>query len=69
FYVWARLGAIGLRGTYGDAFNTFHLSYTDTTGLSQTAPVPEPGTWLMLAAGLSALAWRRRSLSGARPRV
>jgi len=62
FYVWASLGASGLRGTYGDAFNTFHLSYADATGLSQTAPVPEPGTWLILAAGLSALAWRRRSL-------
>ena len=62
FHVWASLGPSGLRGTYGDAFNTFRLSYTDTTGLSQTAPVPEPGAWLMLAAGLSALAWRRRSL-------
>lgn len=55
FYVWAQLSATGRNGTYGDAYNTLHLSYADATGLSQTAPVPEPGTWLMLAAGLAAL--------------
>ena len=69
FYVWARLSAQGRNGTYGDAYNTLHLSFTDATGLSQTAPVPEPGTWLMLAAGLAALAWRRRSVAGAHPAV
>jgi len=60
FYVWARLSASGTNGTYGDAFHTLNLSYTDATGLSQLAPVPEPGTWMMFAAGLLALAARRR---------
>lgn len=60
FYVWAHLAAIGRNGTYGDAYNTLNLSYADATGLSQIAPVPEPGTWLMLAAGLAALVWRVR---------
>ena len=67
FYVWASLDATGLNGTYGKAYNTLHLSYADATGLSQTAPVPEPGTWLMLAAGLAALAWRQRSIASAQP--
>ena len=66
FYVWARLSATGRNGTYSDAFNTLNLSYADATGLSQLAPVPEPGAWMMFAAGLLALAARRR---GARRRA
>lgn len=60
FYVWARLSATGRNGSYGDAFDTLTMSFDDPTGLSQLAPVPEPGTWLLLAGGLAALAWRRR---------
>lgn len=66
FYVWASLSATGLNGTYGDAFNTLNLSYVDATGLSQLAPVPEPGTWLLMAGGLAALAWRRRIMGSGR---
>lgn len=62
FYIWARLTAIGLNGTYGDAFNTLNLSYADATGLSQLAPVPEPGAWMMFAAGLLAVVARRRAV-------
>lgn len=60
FYVWARLSATGQNGTYGDAFNTLTLSYTDATGLSQMAPVPEPGVWMMMAAGLAVVGLRGR---------
>lgn len=58
-YVWARLTAIGDNGTYGDAFNALNLSYADATGLLQLAPVPEPGAWMMFAAGLLAVLQRR----------
>lgn len=64
FYVWASLNASGIRGTYGDAYNTLSLSYTNDAGLSQTAPVPEPGSLLLAALGLGAL-WGR-GLAGRR---
>jgi hypothetical protein len=32
--------------------------------LTQTTPVPEPETWLLLTAGLMALGWRGRRRSG-----
>lgn len=63
FYVWATLNAVGRNGTYADAFQTVNMSFTDPTGLSQTAPIPEPGTALMTLvglAGLGGLAARRR---------
>ena len=63
FYVWARLSATGRNGTYGDALNTLTLAYADPTGLSQLAPVPEPGAWMMFVAGFAALAWRKAQMS------
>lgn len=58
FYVWASLEVVGRDGTYADAFHTLRMSFTDPGGLSQTAPVPEPGTWTLLAAGLALLMLR-----------
>ena len=66
FYVWAHLSATGRNGTYGDAFNTLNLSYTDATGLSQLAPVPEPEAWMMLGAGLMVIGLRRRRVQPSR---
>lgn len=33
--------------------------------LPPATPVPEPGTWALMAAGLGAVAWRRRRTRGA----
>jgi hypothetical protein len=65
-YVWADLNAFGIRGSYGDAFNTLNLEFSNAAGLSQTRPpIPEPGTWGMLALGLGGLVWRGRRSSPA----
>jgi len=64
FYVWASLRVSGLRGTYGDAFDTLTMDFQDASGLSHTGVVPEPATAATLLAGLGLLAWRRRRVRG-----
>lgn len=56
FYVWATLEVVGRDGTYADALHTVNMAFIDPTGLSQTAPVPEPESWAMLIAGIGMLA-------------
>lgn len=65
FYVWAKLTAVGRNGTYADAYHTVTMTFTDPTGLSQTAPpaVPEADSYVLLAGGLLVLAFARRRMA------
>ncbi|MFO1318489.1 MAG: hypothetical protein U1F52_02640 [Burkholderiales bacterium] len=55
FYVWAALEVVGRDGTYADALHTVNMAFTNPTGLSQAAPVPEPEAWAMLGVGIGML--------------
>lgn len=44
--------------TLGGSF-TFNSFDSDGTFLAMAAPVPEPGTWLLMLAGVAALVQRR----------
>ncbi len=54
----------GARFTAAGVGGSFAIDYTPTavylTGYMSAAPVPEPGTWAMMGAGLAVLAMRRR---------
>lgn len=59
-YVWADLGTTGTRGGFGDAFSTLSMEFQDPTGLSHTAPVPEPEAYALLLAGLGLVGFMAR---------
>jgi len=52
FFVWAGLNAGGIRGGYGDAFNTLSMSFSDSTGINA---VPVPAAAWLFASGLLGL--------------
>ncbi len=60
---WVTSGREAVDYTYNDySESTVTMAWTDATRLSfrQLAPVPEPATGAMAAAGLALLGWRRR---------
>ena len=66
-YVWADLNASGTRGGFADAYSTLTMAFQDSTGLSHTAPVPEPSEYLLMLAGLGVIgAAARRARARAR---
>ena len=52
-------GSFGAVGTYGTT--VFGTDQQGTLVVKSTSSVPEPGSWLLMAAGVAALAGRRRA--------
>lgn len=64
FYIWTYLSVGAGGGGTAQAMNSLDLAFDSPIGLtaaSATAPVPEPATWGMLAAGLGLIGLGRRA--------